>query len=105
MQEKMEVVKVCKVYKTCSDVVMFVNLPGILKDFLLQTNCKTKPKDSHLRLGLQRSLFPSGLPTKALHAPLVISRTRMGSIYWIDLAQERDMWRDLVNALIMLSVP
>jgi len=29
----------------------------------------------------------------------------MGSIYWIELFQERDRWWDLVNAFMNLWVP
>jgi hypothetical protein len=50
---------------------MSVNLSGGLKDLLLKTNCKTRHKGSHLRLGTPSGLFPSGLPTKALHALLL----------------------------------
>jgi hypothetical protein len=67
-----------KVYKTCTDVLILVNLPGTLQDLLLKTNCKTRHKGSHLPLGLPRSLFPSGLSTNTLHAPLFLSRTGMG---------------------------
>jgi len=70
----MEVVQVYKVYKSCTDVLRLVNLSGTLQD-LLKTDCKIRHKDSHLRLG---SLFPSCLPIKILHAPLFLSRSRMG---------------------------
>ena len=40
----MEVVQDYKVYKTCTDVLMLVNLPGTLQD-LLKTDCKTRHKD------------------------------------------------------------
>jgi hypothetical protein len=73
----MEVVQDYKVYKTNTDVLMSANLPATLQDLLLKTNCKTGHKGSHLRLGLPRSLFPSGQPTKTLHAPLFLSRTGM----------------------------
>jgi hypothetical protein len=33
-----------------------------------------------------------------------ISRSGMGSIEWIDLAQQRDGWRALVNALMNIRV-
>jgi hypothetical protein len=29
----------------------------------------------------------------------------MGSIDWIDLAQDRDRWRAVVNAVINLQIP
>jgi hypothetical protein len=28
-----------------------------------------------------------------------------GGIYWIDLAEDRDQWRDLVNTVMNLRVP
>ena len=73
----MKVVQDYNFYKSCTDLLILVNLPGTLQDLLLKTNCKTRYKGSHLRLGLPRSLFPSGLPTKTLHAPLFLSRTGM----------------------------
>jgi hypothetical protein len=30
---------------------------------------------------------------------------RWGSMDWIDLAQDRDQWRALVNTLVILQVP
>jgi hypothetical protein len=33
------------------------------------------------------------------------SRNRMGGVDWIDLAQGRDKWRDLVNAVLNIRVP
>ena len=29
----------------------------------------------------------------------------MGGMNWIDLAEERDRWRELVNAVMYLQVP
>ena len=29
----------------------------------------------------------------------------MGDMDWVDLAQGRDMWRDLLNAIMNLRVP
>jgi hypothetical protein len=32
-------------------------------------------------------------------------RIGLGAIHWIDLAQNRDRWRALVNAVMILQVP
>ena len=33
------------------------------------------------------------------------SRSRLGDIDWIDLAEDRDRWRVVVNAAVNLRVP
>jgi len=43
IQEKMEVLQVYKVYKSSTDVLILVNLYGILQD-LLKTYCKIRHK-------------------------------------------------------------
>jgi hypothetical protein len=50
---------------------------------------------------------PLGRPTRrwAINIKMDLREIGWGGMDWIDLAQDRDQWRDLVNTVMNLRVP
>jgi hypothetical protein len=59
------------------------------------------------RRGMHRGKRPLGRPRHRWvdNMKLYVGEIRWSSVDWIGLAQDRDQWRALVNALMKLPVP
>jgi hypothetical protein len=59
--------------------------------------CITFSWESQKERGHQESLYVGG--------KIIVREIGWGSMDWIDLAQDRDQWRDLVNTVMNPRVP
>ena len=48
---------------------------------------------------------PLGRPRRRWNYNIKMALQECGNMYWIELAQDRDMWRGLVNAEMNVRVP
>ena len=58
-------------------------------------------------VGKHEGKRPLGTPRRAwkFDIKMGFQEVRCGEAYWIDLAQDRDRWRALVNVVLNLRVP
>jgi hypothetical protein len=67
----------------------------------------TKRNAYKILIGKPKGKSPLGRPRSSLVNTIKMDLRRIGwcDMDWIDLAQDRDQWRALVNAVINLRVP
>jgi hypothetical protein len=73
-------------------------------------DCSTngKERNAHrILVGKPEGKRPPGRPRRRWvdNSKMDVREIGWGSMYWIDLAQDRDQWRSLVNTVINLRVP
>jgi hypothetical protein len=57
-------------------------------------------------VGKPEGKIPLGRPRRRWVGSIKMDLTEIGcDVYWIDMAQDRDQWRALVNTVLNLGVP
>jgi hypothetical protein len=66
-----------------------------------------KRRTYRVLVGKPEEIWPLGRPRRRCedNIKMDLKRRGMGSMDWIDLAQDKDRWRAVVNAIINILVP